>query len=165
MAGKAKSGGAKKEEKDGTKIVSENRKARFQYEILESVECGMQLMGSEVKTLRMGRLSLDEAYGRVKDNELWLVGADIPPYSNAGMFNHEAKRPRKLLLHRRELNKLSGRSKERGLTIVPLRVYFTERGIAKCVMALAKGKKIHDKRETMKKRDTDRGLSRLKRGR
>jgi SsrA-binding protein len=81
------------------------------------------------------------------------------------MFNHEAKRPRKLLLHRRELNKLSGRSKERGLTIVPLRVYFTERGIAKCVMALAKGKKIHDKRETMKKRDTDRGLSRLKRGR
>jgi SsrA-binding protein len=146
-------------------MVSENRKARHEYEILDSIECGMQLMGSEVKTLRMGRLSLDEAYARVKNNELWLVGADIPPYSNAGLWNHEPKRPRKLLINRREFDKLALRAHERGLTLVPLRVYFTERGFAKCVVALAKGKKLHDKRETLKKRDADRGLSRMMRKR
>ena len=146
-------------------IVSENRKARHQYEILESVECGIQLMGSEVKTMRMGRLSLDEAYARVKGNELWLIGADIPPYSNAGLWNHEPKRPRKLLLHRREFDKLTGRAHERGLTLIPLRIFFTARGFAKCVVAIAKGKKLHDKRETLKKRDTDRGLSRAMRKR
>ncbi len=156
---------AKSEAAPQLKQVAENRKAKFRYEILESLECGMELKGSEVKTLRMGRLSLEEAYGRVKQGELWLIGADIPPYSNAGLWNHDPKRPRKLLAHRRELQKLISRTQERGLTLVPLRVYFTARGVAKCVMALAKGKKIHDKRETIKKRDTDRGLARMTRRR
>lgn len=141
-------------------IVSENRRARHKYEILESVECGMQLLGSEVKVLREGRLSLDEAYGRLKDGDLWLIGADIPHYNNAGLWNHDPARPRRLLLHKRELAKFAGRATERGLTLVPLKVYFNERGLAKCVMALARGKKIYDKRETLKKRDTDRGLAR-----
>ncbi len=150
---------------DQHKLVSENRKARHRYEILESIECGLQLMGSEVKTLRSGRLSLDEAYARLKNDELWLVGSDIPSYQHAGLWNHDPKRPRKLLLNRRELVKLAGRAKERGLTMVPLRVYFNARGFAKCVIALVKGKKLHDKRQTLKQRDTDRGLSRAMRKR
>ena len=146
-------------------MVSENRKARHKYEILDSVECGMMLMGSEVKSLRDGKLSLDEAYIRVKDNELWLTGADIGHYSNAGMWNHDPRRPRKLLIHAREFDKFAGRAKERNLTLVPLRVYFNARGIAKCVMGLVQGKKLHDKRETIKKRDVDRGLQRAMRKR
>jgi len=146
-------------------VISENRKAKFRYEILDSIECGLMLMGSEVKSLRDGKLSLDEAYIRVKDNTLWLIGADIAHYNNAGMWNHDPKRPRKLLLHRAESNKYIGRVHERGLTLVPLRMYFNERGIAKCVMGLVKGKKLHDKRETIKERDTQRGLQRAMRGR
>ena len=146
-------------------LVSENRKARHRYEILDSMECGMMLMGSEVKSMREGKLSLDEAYIRVKDNELWLIGADIAHYKNAGMWNHDPRRPRKLLVHRREFQKFAGRALERGLTLVPLRVYFNERGIAKCVMGLVKGKKLHDKREALKKRDADRGLQRAMRRR
>jgi SsrA-binding protein len=145
--------------------VSENRKARHRYEILDSMECGLVLMGSEVKSMREGKLSLDEAYIRVKGDELWLIGADIAHYNNAGMWNHDPRRPRKLLLHRREYQKFAGRAHERGLTLVPLRVYFNERGIAKCVMGLVKGKKLHDKREAIKKRDSDRGLQRAMRGR
>lgn len=154
-----------KSQPSGPKItmVSENRRARHKYEILESVECGMQLLGSEVKVMREGRLSLDEAYGRLKDGDLWLIGADIPHYKNAGLWNHDPARPRKLLLHKRELAKFAGRASERGLTLVPLKVYFNERGLAKCEMALARGKKIYDKRETLKKRDTDRGLARAMR--
>lgn len=146
-------------------VVSDNRKARHRYEILDSMECGMMLMGSEVKSMREGKLSLDEAYIRVKDNELWLIGADIAHYKNAGMWNHDPRRPRKLLVHRREFEKFAGRALERGLTLVPLRVYFNERGIAKCVMGLVKGKKLHDKREALKKRDADRGLQRAMRRR
>jgi SsrA-binding protein len=148
-----------------TTTVSENRKARYRYEILDSVECGIQLMGSEVKSLRDGKLSIDEAYGRFKSGELWLVGADIPHYINAGIWNHDPKRPRKLLAHRRELNKLLGRCKERGLTLVPLRVYFSDRGLAKCTLAVAKGKKLYDKRQSIKKADTERGLKRAMRRR
>lgn len=147
------------------KNAAENRKARHRYEILESLECGMVLQGSEVKSIRDGKLSLDEAYGRLQGGELWLMGADIGHYSNAGLWNHDPRRPRKLLAHRRELDKFGGRAKERGLTIVPLRVFFTERGIAKCVVGLARGKKLHDKRETLKKRDIDRGLARAMRRR
>ena len=145
--------------------VSENRKARHRYEVLDTLECGMMLVGSEVKSMREGKLSLDEAYIRTKGNELWLIGADIGHYHNAGMWNHDPRRPRKLLVHAREFDKFAGRAHERGLTLVPLRVYFNDRGIAKCVMGLVKGKKLHDKRETIKKRETERGLQRAMRGR
>ncbi len=148
----------------GPKLVADNRKAKFQYEILDSVECGMQLMGSEVKSMREGKLSIDEAYIRVKDRDLWLISSDIAHYKNAGMWNHDPRRPRKLLIHSREFDMFAGRAKERGLTLVPLQVYFNDRGIAKCVMGLVKGKKLHDKRQAMKDRDTKRGLQRAMRG-
>lgn len=154
----------KSEAKPTFKSVSENRKARFHYEILDSLECGMVLHGSEVKSLRNGRCSIEEAYARIKDNELWLVGCEIDEYRQATFWNHPTKRVRKLLLHRREFLKFAGRSKERGLTLVPLRIYFTERGVAKCVVGLCKGKKVHDKRETMKKNDANREIQRAMRG-
>jgi SsrA-binding protein len=164
-SGAKKSGGGKKAANSQLTIIAENRKARHRYEIIDSIECGMMLMGSEVKSMREGKLSLDEAYIRVKDKELWLVGADIAHYNNAGMWNHDPRRPRKLLIHAREFDKFAGRAHERGLTLIPLRAYFNQRGIAKCVMGLVKGKKIHDKRETLKKRDADRGLQRAMRRR
>jgi SsrA-binding protein len=154
-----------KEDKGATfKSISENRKAKFQYEILDSLECGMVLHGSEVKSLRNGKCSIEEAYGRIKDGELWLVGCEIDEYRQATIWNHPTKRVRKLLIHRREFLKFAGRSKERGLTLVPLRLYFTDRGVAKCVMGLCKGKKLHDKRETMKKNDAKREIQRAIRG-
>ena len=165
MAKKNKSSGAKKDTGPKIQIISENRKAKFRYEILDSVECGLMLQGSEVKSLRDGKLSLDEAYIRVQSDDLWLVGADIAHYNNAGLWNHDPRRPRKLLVHKAEFAKFSLRAHERGLTLVPLRMYFNDRGIAKCVMGLVKGKKLHDKRETIKKRDTERGLQRAMRGR
>lgn len=148
-----------------TTIVSENRKARHRYEIIDSLECGMMLMGSEVKAMRDGKLSLDEAYIRFQKGELWLIGADISHYANAGMWNHDPRRPRKLLVHKRELDAFGLKAKERGLTLIPLRVYFNARGIAKCVMGLVKGKQLHDKRQAIKDRDTQRGLQRAMRGR
>jgi len=162
---KAKSSGGKKKPDPQLTMVSENRKARHRYEVIDSVECGIMLMGSEVKSMREGKLSLDEAHIRVRDKALWLVGADIAHYNNAGMWNHDPRRPRKLLVHAREFEKFAGRAHERGLTLIPLRVYFNDRGIAKCVMGLVKGKKLHDKRETLKKRDSDRGLQRAMRRR
>ena len=162
---KKKGAGGKKKSDPGITLVSENRKARHRYEILDSIECGMMLMGSEVKAMREGKLSLDEAHIRVKDNELWLIGADISHYQNAGHWNHAPRRPRKLLVHAREFSKFAGKAHQSGLTLIPLRVYFNVRGIAKCVMGLAKGKKTHDKRETIKQRDTDRGLQRAMRRR
>ena len=147
----------------GFTIVAENRKARHRYEILDSVECGMMLMGSEVKSMRDGKLSLDEAHIRTKKGELWLVGADIAHYNNAGMWNHDPRRPRKLLVHAREYENFAGKAHERGLTLVPLRVYFNDRGIAKVEIALARGKKVYDKRETEKKRDWQREKARLMR--
>ncbi len=158
-------GGGKAKRDAGITLVSENRKARHEYEILDSVECGMVLMGSEVKSLRDGKLSLNEAYIRQQQDELWLIGADIAHYANAGMWNHDPRRARKLLLHKRERDKFAGRAHERGLTLVPLRVYFNARGLAKCVMGLAKGKKLHDKRQAMRDRETKRGLQRAMRGR
>lgn len=162
---KSKKSGGRKGPDSQISLVSDNRKARHRYEILDSIECGMMLMGSEVKSMREGKLSLDEAYIRSKDKELWLIGADIAHYKNAGMWNHDPRRPRKLLMHRREYDKFAGRAHERGLTLVPLRVYFNERGIAKCVMGLVKGKKLHDKRQALKQRDSDRGLQRAMRRR
>lgn len=149
----------------GFKPIAENRKAKFRYELIDSVECGMALMGSEVKSMREGKLSLDEAYVRVKGRELWLIGSDIAHYNNAGMWNHDPRRPRKLLLHDREFEQFAGSAVEKGLTLIPLRVYFNERGFAKCVMGLVRGKKLHDKREVIKERETQRGLQRAMRRR
>ena len=120
LLGSSQKSAGKKKPDPRLSNVAENRKARHRYEILDSVECGMMLMGSEVKSMREGKLSLDEAYIRVKDNELWLIGADIAHYNNAGMWNHDPRRPRKLLVHAREFDKFAGRAHERGLTLVPL---------------------------------------------
>lgn len=148
------------------KNVSENRKARHEFDILETLECGIMLVGSEVKSLRDGKLSLDESYARVKEGDLWLLGADIPEYPQATIFNHKPKRPRKLLVHKIEFRKFAQRAKEKGLTLVPLKVYFNERGVAKVLLGLCKGKKLHDKRETLKKSDAKRDIDRaLRKGR
>jgi SsrA-binding protein len=145
------------------KLITENRKAKHRFEIIESVECGMVLVGSEVKSLRNGKCSLDEAYARMRDGELWLIGCDIPEYKQATVWNHETKRPRKLLLHARERKRFGGKSTEKGLTLVPLQMYFTERGKAKCVIGLCRGMKVHDKRETLKKADAQRDIQRAMR--
>jgi SsrA-binding protein len=146
-------------------VVSENRKARFRFEIIDSLECGVQLTGSEVKSLRDGKLSLDEAYARVKEGEAWLVGADIAEYPQATLWNHVPKRPRKLLMKREELRKFANLAHEKGLTLVPLKVYFNDRGIAKVQLGLCRGKKLHDKRETLKKADSRREIDRAMRRR
>jgi len=160
-SGSAASGKPASSAKGATfKSVAENRKAKHNYEILDSVECGMVLHGSEVKSLRNGRCSIEEAYARFKDGELWLVDCEIDEYRQATFWNHPTKRMRKLLLHRRELHRFGLKAKERGLTLIPLRVYFTDRSIAKCVIALCKGRKLHDKREVLKKADARREIDR-----
>lgn len=136
----------------GERLVAENRKARFQYEIVDRFEAGLVLRGTEVKVLRAGKLSLDEAYARVVDGELWLIGANIPEYSHGNQQNHEPKRKRKCLVHRRELRKLKARSEQQGLTLVPLRVYFNDKGLAKVTIAVARGRNVHDKRAHLKER-------------
>jgi len=146
------------------KVVAENRKARHNFEILQTLECGIALVGSEVKSLRGGRMSLEEAYARVKESEVWLLGMDIPEYFEASSMNHQPKRPRKLLLHRAEIRKFAGKAHEKGLTLVPLRLYFKE-GRAKVLLGLCRGKKLHDKREAMKKADTQRDIQRASRSR
>ena len=144
--------------------IAENRKARHRFTVLESIECGIALVGSEVKSLRAGKMSLDEAYGRVKGDEVWLIGCDIQEYANASLWNHEPKRPRKLLMHQREVEKFAHRAKEKGLTLVPLKMYFNERGVAKVLLGLCRGKQLHDKRDSMKKatmkREMDRAVRR-----
>jgi SsrA-binding protein len=147
------------------KVVIENRRARFDYEILETFEAGIALAGPEVKSLRQGRGNLQDAYASVDHGELFLVNAYIPEYSEANRFNHETRRPRKLLLHRREIDRLAGGVLRDGLTIVPLRLFFNPRGRAKAEIALARGKKLHDKRETEKQRSWAREKSRLLRER
>src|SRR6478752_5681210 len=126
MANAEKKGSTKKPEA-AVRLVSENRKARFRFEILDTLECGVQLTGSEVKSLRDGKLSLEEAYGRVKEGEVWMVGADIAEYPQATLWNHPPKRPRKLLMRREEREKFAGLAHEKGLTLVPLKVYFNAR--------------------------------------
>ncbi len=162
----SKSGGAKASRKEaGRKVVAENRRARFDYELLQNFEAGIALVGPEVKSLRLGRTNLAEAYAAMKGSELFLVNCNIPEYVQANRFNHEPKRPRKLLLHRREIDKLAQGVSREGLTIVPLKIFFTDRGRAKVEIALAKGKKVHDKREAIKERDWSREKSRLLRDR
>ena len=144
-----------------SRVVAENRKARFNYEILDTLEAGIQLQGTEVKSLREGRTNIADSYAGESGGELWLYNVHIPEYQQASRFNHELRRPRKLLLKRRELGKLVGAVQQEGLTIVPLRMYFNSRGIAKVLIGLAKGKKTHDKRETEAKRDWNRQKQRL----
>ncbi len=166
-AGKSagKSSGGKADEGLTPRLVADNRKASFRFEILETIECGVMLRGTEVKSLRGGKVSLEEAYARIKDGALWLVDCDIPPYPQASVWNHEPKRLRKLLLHKREFLKFAGRAQQKGLTMVPLKLYFNERGIAKVLVGLCKGKKLHDKRESIKKREVDREVQRAMRRR
>jgi SsrA-binding protein len=144
------------------KVVADNRRARFNYEIGESFEAGIALTGSEVKSLRQGRATIAESYADARGGEIWLINANIPEYRQAGPFNnHLPKRARKLLLHARQINRLAGAVEREGMTIVPLKLYFNERGRAKLEIALAKGKKLHDKRETLKKRSWERERGRL----
>ena len=148
---------------EGGKLVAENRKARFNYDIEEKVEAGIVLTGSEVKSLRSGKANIAESYASDEGGEIYLINAHIAEYAQAGRANHEPTRPRKLLLHRREMGRLAGAIQRQGMTLVPLRLYFNARGIAKIQLGLGKGKKLHDKRETEKKRDWDRQKGRLMR--
>ncbi|MEX0977232.1 MAG: SsrA-binding protein SmpB [Pirellulales bacterium] len=151
-------------EHDNERAIAQNRKARHEYTVIDTLECGIVLVGSEVKSLRKGTLSIEEAYGRIKDGEVWLVGCDIAEYVEANQFNHDRRRPRKLLMHRREVKKFAGKAYEQGLTLVPLKMYFKE-GRAKVLMGICKGKKLYDKREAMKKRDMSRDMNRaIRRG-
>lgn len=156
---KGKSGKSSGKDNPNEKVISENRRARHEYLILDSLECGIVLVGSEVKSCRAGQVSLAEAYGRIKGDEVWLIGADIAEYREANQFNHEARRPRKLLLHRREIKKFAGKALQQGLTLVPLRMYFKE-GRAKVLMGVCKGQKEYDKREAMKKAEAKRAIAR-----
>ena len=134
-------------DKDGIRIVAQNRSAFYNYILLDKVEAGIVLVGTEVKTLREGKATLREAYAEPRAGELWLMNAHIPEYRAGGVWNHNPMRPRKLLLHRRELDKLAGRAQQRGLTLVPLKIYFRGNR-AKCELALGQGKKFHDKRQS-----------------
>ena len=150
---------SKKKEDAG--LVAVNRRARFDYEIEETFEAGIQLVGTEVKSLRAGKANIAESYVSPEDSEVYLINADIPPYDHGNRFNHAPRRRRKLLLKKKEINKIAGSVAREGRTVVPLRMYFNERGIAKLQIALAKGKKTVDKRETKKERDWQRQKSRL----
>lgn len=160
----SKSGGAKASRKEeGIKVIADNRRARFDYEIMQTFEAGVELKGSEVKSLRGGRTNLAESYAAMKNGELWLINSNIPEYREANRFNHEPKRPRKLLLHKKEIDKLSNGVLREHLTIVPLKMFFNKRGRCKVDIALARGKKLHDKRDAIKERSWDREKARLMR--
>jgi SsrA-binding protein len=143
------------------KTVAENRRARYEYFLTDTFEAGIALTGTEVKSLRFGEGSIAESYAEIRDNEAWLVNANIPEFSHGNRHNHEPKRPRKLLLHEREINKMRSGVERDGMTLIPLSIYFNGRGRAKVELALAKGKKLHDKRATEKDRDWKREAGRL----
>ena len=145
------------------RVAAQNRKARHNYEIEDSLEAGLVLLGSEVKALREGRANIAESYAKPENGEIWLINAHIPEYKQAGQFNHEPRRPRKLLLKKREASKLIGATDRDGMALIPLKLYFNARGIAKLEIGLGKGKKHYDKRETQKRRDWDRQKARLMR--
>ena len=150
---------------DKKKVVAENRRARFDYAIEDKYEAGIALTGTEVKALRSGEGSIAESYAEVSDEEVWLINANIPEFSHGNRFNHEPKRPRKLLLHQREISKLHGAVARQGMTLVPLSIYFNGRGRAKVELALARGRKAPDKREYQKEKDWKREQGRLLRDR
>lgn len=139
-------------------LVADNRRARFEYEILQTFDAGLVLRGTEVKVLRQGKISLEEAYARIERDELWLIGCNIPEYSHGNLQNHEPKRRRKCLLHRRELAKLQEQSQVKGLTLVPLKVYFGSRGYAKITIGVGRGRKLHDKRQHLKDKEAKREI-------
>jgi SsrA-binding protein len=143
------------------KLIAENRRARFDYFLEQTFEAGLALTGSEVKSLRNGRANIAESYAAVEGDQIVLVNADIPPYAQANRFNHEPRRPRKLLLHRKEIDKLIGAVQREGRTIIPTKLYWNDKGMAKLELSLAKGKKLHDKRETEAARDWQRDKARL----
>ncbi|MCD6449326.1 MAG: SsrA-binding protein SmpB [Thermotogaceae bacterium] len=141
------------------KVVAVNKKAKTDYEMLETFEAGIVLKGTEVKSLREGRVSFKDAYCKIKDGELWLLNLHIAPYDHASkVFNHDPERPRKLLLHKREIKRLIGKLQERGLTLIPTKIYFNNRGFAKVEIALARGRRKYDKREVIKKREMERRM-------
>jgi len=144
---------------DGRKVIARNKRALRDYHILDRYEAGLVLTGPEVKSLRTGKASIAEAFARVERDEVWLHGAHVTTYDPAGPWNHDPTRPRKLLLHRREIRRLIGATQEKGLTLVPLELYF-RRGIAKLTLALARGKKLHDRREDLKRKAADREMER-----
>ncbi|MEM6827556.1 MAG: SsrA-binding protein SmpB [Pseudomonadota bacterium] len=148
---------------DKQKVVADNRRARFDYHIEDTFEAGLALHGTEVKALRAGQATIAESYAEARDGEVWLINSNIPEYSHGNRLNHEPKRPRKLLLHAREINRLFGAVERKGMTLVPLSVYFNATGRAKVELALAKGKQAHDKRATIKDRDWKRDKARLMR--
>jgi len=150
-----------KKKEDGFKIIADNRKARYAYAIGETLEAGIMLMGSEVKSLRSGKTTIGEAYAHAKDGELWLVNSYIPEYLQANRMNHEPKRTRKLLVHKREIARLSAAIQREGMTLIPLKLYFNAQGKAKLEIGVAKGKKLHDKREASAERDWQRDKARL----
>ena len=158
--GKKKGSSSSKGSSSNAKVICENRRAKHNFELLEQLECGLVLQGSEVKSLRNGKLSIEEAYVRYQNGELWLVNADIGEYRQANLWNHDPKRRRKLLVTKRELRRLADKATAAGLTIVPLKAYFNERGIAKIRIAVGRGKKVHDKRETLKKQEARRQIDR-----
>jgi SsrA-binding protein len=155
----AKSKGKKSDQDPNQRSIAQNRKAHHNFLVIDTLECGIVLVGSEVKSLRKGHVSLEEAYARVKDNEVWMVGCDIPEYVEANQFNHQPKRPRKLLIHRREIKRFAALAFQKGLTLVPLKMYFNE-GRAKVLLGLCKGKQKHDKREAMKNAEVRRDIQR-----
>ena len=155
---------SKKGEDEGVQVICRNRRAFHEYEISDRLECGVVLTGTEVKSLRDGHASLDDAYAKLEDGEVWLIGSDIPEYAMGNRMNHKPKRPRKLLLHRQEIRKFAAKADQRGFTLVPLRMYFKE-GRAKVELAVASGKKLYDKRESAKKAAAQRDIQRAMRDR
>jgi SsrA-binding protein len=149
----------KKDEKEGIKVICRNKRAFHEYNISDALECGIVLTGTEVKSLREGSANLEDAYAKIEDGEVWLIGSDIPEYAMGNRLNHKPKRPRKLLLHRSEIAKFAGKAAERGYTLVPLRIYFRQ-GRAKVELAVARGKQLHDKRQAQKKTEAQREIRR-----
>ena len=149
----------KKEQDEGVKIICRNRRAFHEYAIEDTLECGVVLTGTEVKSLREGAGGLEDAYAKIEDGEVWLIGSDIPEYSMGNRMNHKPKRPRKLLMHRREIAKFAGKASQRGFTLVPLKMYF-KNGRAKVELAVARGKQMFDKRQAAKKADAQKEIRR-----
>ena len=156
---------ARKKDEPERRVVADNRKARHAYAIESTLETGLALMGSEVKALRSGRATIAESYAQAKDGEIFLINSYIPEYAMANRFNHEPRRPRKVLVHKKEGRRLAAAVQREGMTLIPLRVYFNVKGVAKLELGVARGKKLHDKRETLKKRDWGRERGRLLRAR
>lgn len=148
-----------KSKSDDVKVICRNRRASHEYEILDRLECGLVLTGTEVKSLRDGLASLEEAYAKIENGEVWLIGSDIQEYAMGNRMNHKPRRPRKLLLHRREIARFAGKASQHGFTLVPLRLYFRD-GLAKVELAVARGKQLHDKRQDLKKKDAEREIRR-----